>query len=59
MFYFKPCPRCHCDLHGGEYISCVQCSHYLTEREETLLKLAVSGLDVSIAASAEPERVAA
>ena len=43
MFYFKGCPRCLGDLQEGSdiygrYVSCMQCSHYLTEDEEVLLR---------------------
>ena len=43
MFYFKGCPKCRGDLQErsdiyGRYISCMQCSHDLTEEEEALLK---------------------
>ena len=42
MFHFKRCPKCHGDLYEdsdeyGRYISCVQCSHYLTAAEEAQL----------------------
>ena len=42
MFYFKRCPKCRGDLYEesdgyGRYISCVQCSHYLTAAEESKL----------------------
>ena len=38
MFYFKSCPKCHGDLYTdadifGTYISCMQCSRYLTDGE--------------------------
>ena len=43
MFWLKACSRCSGDLFEdtdiyGRYISCMQCSHYLTESEESLLK---------------------
>ena len=44
MFYLKSCPRCHgdlyegADMHGG-YTACIQCSHYLTDAEESQLKI--------------------
>ena len=39
MFWLKSCSRCEGDLYMdddtyGTYISCVQCSRYLTEEEQ-------------------------
>ena len=44
MFWFKSCPKCHGDLYRasdtyGTYIACMQCSHYLTQADETRLEL--------------------
>ncbi len=49
MFWFKACPRCHGDLYQetdayGPYVTCLQCSHYLTVAEEAWLKLPTSRL---------------
>ena len=43
MLYFKGCLKCRGDLQEGSdvygrYISCLQCSHYLTEDEEAQLR---------------------
>ncbi len=42
MFWFKSCPKCRGDLyknqdHYGAFISCLQCSQYLTKAEEARL----------------------
>ena len=42
MFWFKSCPKCRGDLyknqdHYGAFISCLQCSQYLTEVQEARL----------------------
>ena len=42
MFWLKACRKCQGDLYKGEdpygsFISCIQCSHYLTEEEESQL----------------------
>ena len=44
MFWLKACSRCGGDLFSdrdpyGAYISCMQCGRYMTEDEETELKL--------------------
>ena len=44
MFWFKSRPKCHGDLYRdsdnyGTYIACMQCSHYLTQADETRLEL--------------------
>ena len=49
MFYFKACPRCKGDLcEGGdihgEYVSCMQCGHYLTREEESGIRFSASRL---------------
>ena len=64
MFYFKACLRCHGDLYKGAdvygpYISCVQCSHYLTEAEETRLKLSASRLVPWLGSLTQREKQAA
>ncbi len=38
MYMFKGCPRCHGDLFKnsdsyGEFVLCLQCGYYLTDRE--------------------------
>ena len=43
MFWLKSCPRCHGDLNEntdiyGNYISCLQCGHYLTTIEEAYVR---------------------
>ncbi len=43
MFWLKSCPRCHGDLNEntgiyGNYISCLQCGHYLTAVEEAYIR---------------------
>ena len=43
MFWLEKCPRCSGDLYSsgdvyGNFIYCLQCSHYLTEPEEARLK---------------------
>ena len=48
MFWFKACRKCQGDLYEGgdvhgSYISCLQCSRYLTQAEEARLKLSASG----------------
>ena len=42
MFWLKACPHCHGDLflgqdQYGKYVSCLQCSRYLTSAEEAAL----------------------
>ena len=48
MFWLKSCPRCHGDLNEntgiyGNYISCLQCGHYLTAVEEAYIRAARIG----------------
>jgi len=43
MMWLKACPRCHGDLTAeediyGNYVSCLQCGHVLTEDQETELR---------------------
>ena len=43
MFWLKCCPRCSGDLYEGgdihgSFIACLQCSHYLTEVDEVILR---------------------
>ncbi len=43
MFWLKCCPRCTGDLYEGKdihgsFITCLQCSHYLTEVDEVILR---------------------
>ena len=43
MFWLKCCPRCNGDLYEdrdihGAFIACIQCSHYLTEVDEVILR---------------------
>jgi hypothetical protein len=43
MYWLKSCPRCHGDLFDnsdvyGNYIDCLQCGHYLTAEQETLVR---------------------
>ncbi|MFQ6026434.1 MAG: hypothetical protein ACE5Q6_02840 [Dehalococcoidia bacterium] len=44
MYWLKACPKCHGDLYEsrdeyGTFISCMQCSLYLTEADEAKLRL--------------------
>ena len=64
MFYFKACPKCRGDLYEstdiyGPYISCMQCSHYLTDAEEARLKLLATRLALKPVKLAQKEKVAA
>ena len=64
MFWLKFCPRCQGDLYQdrdsyGTYISCMQCSHYLTQAEEATIGLSTDTLDLRMMAQVELERVAA
>ena len=48
MFWLKSCPKCVGDLyeasdHQGNYVSCIQCGHYLGEAEEARLKILSQG----------------
>ena len=43
MFWLKSCTRCSGDLYEGRdihgsFIACLQCSHYLTEVDEAILR---------------------
>lgn len=43
MMWYKSCPRCAGDLQfkidvWGEYVSCLQCGHTLTEQAEVFLR---------------------
>ena len=43
MFWLKCCPRCGGDLYEdsdmhGSFITCLQCSHYLTEVDDVILQ---------------------
>ena len=43
MFWLKSCSRCHGDLYEdhdihGSYVTCLQCSHYLTMEDEAILR---------------------
>ena len=64
MFWFKACPKCHGDLHRdrdvyGTYVTCLQCSHYLTGAEETRLGSSGAHLEHTDPVSLGLERVAA
>ncbi len=64
MFWFKSCPKCHGDLYRdsdtyGTYIACMQCSHYLTEADETRLELSTSKLAMSPVLLDQVEKMAA
>jgi len=64
MFWFNACPRCRGDLYAdsdfhGPYITCLQCSHYLTEAEQAKLRLARVKAAMKRLAVAEREKVAA
>ncbi|MDP6549427.1 MAG: hypothetical protein QF659_05095 [Dehalococcoidia bacterium] len=64
MFWLKACPKCQADLYGskdvyGAYVACLQCSRYLTESEESLLKEANSGSGIQAVAIPRNEPVAA
>ncbi len=64
MFWFKTCPKCHGDLYSdsdvyGSYVACLQCSHYLSEAEETRLGLSVAQPEYTVPVSIGLERVAA
>ncbi len=64
MFWFKSCPKCHGDLYRdsdayGTYIACMQCSHYLTQADETRLELSTSKLAMSPVLLDQVERMAA
>ena len=64
MFWFKSCPRCGGDLYAdsdfhGPYITCLQCSHYLTAAEQAKLRLARAKAALNKLAGAEREKAAA
>ena len=64
MFWFKSCPKCHGDLYRdsdtyGTYIACMQCSHYLTEADETRLELPTLKLDMAPVLLEQVEKIAA
>jgi hypothetical protein len=64
MFWFKSCPKCHGDLHRdsdtyGTYIACMQCSHYLTQADETRLELFSSRVDTWAVSLQQVEKIAA
>ena len=64
MFWFKSCPKCHGDLYRasdtyGTYIACMQCSHYLTQADETRLELFSSRVDTWPASLQQVEKIAA
>ena len=64
MMYFKRCPKCHGDLYEdldeyGRYISCVQCSHYLTAAEESQLNGFAFEPAFRLVASTRTEKTAA
>ncbi len=64
MFWFKSCPKCHGDLYRdsdtyGTYIACMQCSHYLTETDETRLELSTSELAMTPVPLEQVEKIAA
>ncbi len=64
MFWFKSCPKCHGDLYRnsdtyGTYITCMQCSHYLTQIEEAMVGLSSNTLERRKVIQVELERVAA
>ncbi len=64
MFWFKSCPKCHGDLYRdsdsyGTYIACMQCSHYLTQADETRLELFSSREDTWAVSLQQVEEIAA
>ncbi len=64
MFWLKFCPNCKGDLYRdsdtyGTYISCMQCSHYLTQAEEATMGLSTDTLKLRMMAQVELELVAA
>ena len=64
MFWFKSCPKCQGDLYRdsdtyGTYIACMQCSHYLTEADETRLELSSLGVDTWPVSHEQVEKIAA
>ena len=64
MFWFKSCPKCHGDLYRasdtyGTYIACMQCSHYLTEADETRLELTYSRVDLGPVSLKQVEKMVA
>ena len=64
MVWLKFCPNCKGDLYRdrdtyGTYISCMQCSHYLTQAEEATIGLSTDTLELQMMAQVELELVAA
>ncbi len=64
MFWLKACPKCHGDLHMesdsyGSYITCLRCSHYLTNEEDAQLNLSSPEVAVLPALIEKMEQVAA
>ncbi len=64
MFWFKSCPKCYGDLYRdsdnyGTYIACMQCSHYLTQADETRLELFSSRTDTWPVSLQQVEKIAA
>ncbi len=64
MFWFKSCPKCHGDLYRdsdtfGTYIACMQCSHYLTQADETRLELSTSRVGMAPVSQEQVEKMAA
>ena len=64
MFYLKSCPKCHGDVYistdiFGPYTSCMQCSHYLTETEETQLSQLSLSRPMQLSTEVREEAVAA
>jgi hypothetical protein len=64
MFWLKACPKCQGDLYEskdvyGAYVACLQCSRYLTEPEDTLIRGASSGSGTQAVAVGREEAVAA
>ena len=65
MFWLKACPKCQGDLYNGKdtygsFISCMQCSRYLTQAEEAELVLATAKSNLwDNSSRVEDKRVAA
>ncbi len=64
MFWFKSCPKCRGDLYRasdtyGTYIACMQCSHYLSQADETRLELFSSRTDTWPVSLQQVEKIAA
>ncbi len=52
MLYFKACPRCRGDMHGGSdlygpYRECLQCGHVIDLEKKSVLLDAISRERVS------------